>query len=349
LLTFTRYLCVSLAIWKLLLFSTLAYAVEQEKISYTVKRGEVISQLGFSLRPDNGVTGAQMSVALYRYNPDSFLHRDIHRLLIHSTLTIPSKQQALQISYERSLRIIKGREDAKSLLSEMSPDKETIPISEKQPDAPSLVLAIQPTINTQPTDISIHSQPTIHNEDLNQLVQTIVDLQLTITEQYSSAEEVTQLVKSSVEVMNSLQSQVQNLNGRIQSIEQRSKVVAQQPDNKVFMEISAVDQDQLNSTLEIAPVSASTFAAEIDILPSGTALNIAVNLELSNSTLAILVALLAIVMVFIFKQVRKKSAKSVPQGSGFNEMSNDELLNLSFDDIDESINDLNSSEKKKTE
>ena len=82
---------------------TMAEPVAAPGKSVWVQHGEIISALGFRLRPDESVAGAQMAWALYRANPHAFINGDINNLLVGAPLTIPSREFALEVSYQRAL------------------------------------------------------------------------------------------------------------------------------------------------------------------------------------------------------------------------------------------------------
>ena len=86
--------------------SSLASAAETEiaspdalrKPTVPSRSGETLSELGFRLRTDAGVTGAQMAWALYEANPHAFQNRDVNRLMAGARLNVPSRATALQIA-----------------------------------------------------------------------------------------------------------------------------------------------------------------------------------------------------------------------------------------------------------
>lgn len=198
--------------------------------SYRVKLGESISQLGFMLRPDKGVTGAQMSIALYRHNPDAFLNRDINRILVGERLEIPSRQQALAISYERAIGVISGGDDARELLALQEPTPSPQPASPSvpptsQPYSPSLTLLTNNAEEEPRQRVNQTTRPTpskIKQSDENQilLANTIMELQFELSEQYAISKDVTRLVETSITVMNTLRQSVREQAQRIESLEQ---------------------------------------------------------------------------------------------------------------------------------
>ena len=79
-----------------------------------VKAGDTLSELGFRLRPDPEVAGAQMAWALFESNPDAFINADVDKLMSGMYLRIPTREQALNTRYELAFAQVHGRQPAPS-------------------------------------------------------------------------------------------------------------------------------------------------------------------------------------------------------------------------------------------
>ncbi|MCU7834847.1 MAG: hypothetical protein KZQ83_06265 [gamma proteobacterium symbiont of Taylorina sp.] len=96
--------------------------------SYYVQRSDTLSHIAQRARPDKSVTAFQTMKALFSLNPDAFINNNINLLKQGYTLTIPSKEEILQLSQQTSKPKTK-----KQALSKTRPaDKKTPEVVEHQ-------------------------------------------------------------------------------------------------------------------------------------------------------------------------------------------------------------------------
>ena len=264
---------------------------------YVVKRGDILSQLGFKLRPDKGVSGAQMSVALYRYNPEAFVDREIDQLKVNSRLSIPTRAQILQISYPQALNIIKGYGDAKQLLPQ--------PLS---------------TVTTETANAAI-TEADVANDDSVNLAITIAELQSKLKEQYNSTHEVTQQVKSSVNVINAMHMHVSQQDSTIKGMRQTLDNLTQQQAQAIAV------NHELEPNVDIPLPSDSVQQGET--LTERPVALASIN-RLNEMVIGIFATMALLITIFIFK---RKRAKKVAKKASFSGIDVDDLMNISFDDV----------------
>ncbi len=106
-----------------------------------VQAGDSISVLGFRLRPDEEVAGAQMAWALFLANRNAFVGGDIHNLRAGVMLRVPSREAALATPYPEAMRLVRfgtgvSEHTEPAAAPAKPPPAAALPVSEmEEPDA----------------------------------------------------------------------------------------------------------------------------------------------------------------------------------------------------------------------
>ena len=228
----------------------------EESGLYTVQNGETISVLGFKLRPDRDVAGAQMSLALYKSNPEAFYRGDINRLMVGSKIRIPDRQEALAVSYNQAMQ---------TLLSEAKgePSKAGA-IEQNREQAVDSAQADLPEIGRQ-SGALVEPSLTLLSDDNSQdrVEELIPELEASIanSRQQSRNSNDSSFVEQEMEIQQSLIAELTSLvdlsNERVTKlrakVEQQATVIKDQGDRIERLEANITELRQLQLPAGLAP------------------------------------------------------------------------------------------------
>ena len=127
-----------LAIAALLGSSLAAQAAAEPYLYGPVRSGEQLARIAWELRPDKTRIGTwQMTAALYRANPRSFIEGDMERLRPGAMLTVPADEDVRRIDPELARKLAREPGNARALLNAPQEAPATAPAAATSTSAPA--------------------------------------------------------------------------------------------------------------------------------------------------------------------------------------------------------------------
>ncbi len=210
-------------------FTTSSAVTSTDERYGPVKAGESISVLGFKLRPDQEVAGAQMALALYRANPEAFLDGDIHSLRAGAVLRVPRKEEALATPYTRALRFVRfGKQGPRAPVTAGAADGASPPaeaerapaeqISEASPAEGFQLKLLSAEEERPPTHPPVSPREPLPNLDREALPQALREFRGRVRDLTLENQRLSARLAAAEQMLSTLQAQVEARDGELQRL-----------------------------------------------------------------------------------------------------------------------------------